>query len=161
MDEIVKATKNYPRFSDGRINYKDQRVCYVVSTVVIADDYVLLLERSKDVSSYPETINGVSGFIDQLDLTLEDIVKKELKEEVKAPLEKIQNIKIGEQIIQTDEDIGKEWRVYPVTVQFKEKFKPKINWENKSAKWYKTSDAQNLKLMPGFGEVLEYALKMR
>lgn len=161
MDEIAQQTKNYPRFPDGRINYSHERVCFVINCVVVAGDEILLTRRGQDVLAYPEATNGISGFIDRTDMSLEEQAKLELSEELKAPLDKITQLYISEPFIQTDEEIGREWHIYAVLAEFTQKFKPAINWENKEAKWHKIDEAKQLDLMKGFRETLETALNLR
>ena len=58
MQHIRDLTANYPRFEDGRINYTDERVCFVLNCVVVSGDQVLLTKRSAEVIAYPELIKA-------------------------------------------------------------------------------------------------------
>ena len=82
MQRIRDLTTDYPRFEDGRVNYTDERVCFVLNCVVLSGDQVLLTKRSAEVIAYPELINGISGFIDNPNLSIEDIAYGELAEEI-------------------------------------------------------------------------------
>lgn len=161
MKDIVEATYGYQKFPDGRIDYTNERVCYVLNCTVVAGDKVLLTRRSSDVIAYPGTINGVSGFIDDTSTTIEEIAKQELVEELDAPLEKLKYLKISEPLIQVDEEINREWHVYAVLAEFSEEFIPLTNWENKSAEWFVIRDVPSMKLMRGFLETFRAALKLR
>ena len=164
MDEVTriqKLTAGYPRFADGRIDYSNERVCFVLNCVVVSGNWVLLTKRSDKVIAYPGAINGISGFIDNTSVRLEELAKNELSEEVAAPIKEIQALKISQPFIQVDDKINREWHVYAVLVEFSRKFKPSINWENKQAKWYKIAEARSLELLPGFAETMDAALKMR
>ena len=82
MRHIRDLTAGYPRFEDGRVNYTDERVCFVLNCVVVSDDQILLTKRSSEVIAYPGLVNGISGFIDNPNLSIEDIAYSELAEEV-------------------------------------------------------------------------------
>jgi hypothetical protein len=161
MERIKEITKNYARFKDGRIDYSNERICFVLNCVVVAGNKVLLTKRSSEVIAYPNTLSGVSGFIDKTDISILDQAKLELVEEVGAPLQKITRLKTSQPFIQVDDSINREWHVFAVLVEFSEIFTPKTNWENKSADWYELDSLNSIKLMPGFPETLSTALKLR
>ncbi len=161
MQEIAQAIKNYPKFTDGRIDYTNERVCYVLNCVVVSGNKVLLTQRGADVVAYPNTLNGVSGFIDDTTKTLEEIARQELIEELNAPLDKLEYISISEPFIQIDNKINREWHVYAVLVEFTNIFKPTTNWENKSAEWFLIKDVPNMELMWGFLKTFQTAIKLR
>jgi isopentenyldiphosphate isomerase len=161
INQIQKTTKNYPRFEDGRIDYTDERVCFVLNCVIVYKDQVLLTKRSADVIAYPNTINGVSGFIDQTDISIEDLARNELSEELEAPLNKLTKLIVSQPFIQNDPDINREWHVYAVLVEFSKKFQPKTNWENKTAKWFDITSIHEMQLMRGFPETVNIALSLK
>lgn len=161
MDEIRTVTEKYPRFPDGRIDYSKERTCFVLNCVVISGSKILLTKRSADVIAYPNTINGISGFIDRTDISIERQAHIELIEELEAPTESIIYLKVSEPFIQIDNSINREWHVYAVLVEFPELFVPQTNWENKSAEWYEIDTAKEMELMPGFQETLSTALTLR
>jgi hypothetical protein len=161
MDEISQKTADYPRFADGRIDYSKERICFVLNCVVVCGDEVLLTRRSQGVLAYPGTLNGVSGFIDRTDISVEEQARIELEEELCAPLDQIERMVVDKPFTQEAKEINREWHVYAVLVEFKQKFSPKINWENKEVGWHSINDARHLKLMPGFGETLDRALALR
>lgn len=160
MRHIARLTVSCPRFVDGRIDYANERVCFVLNCVVVSGERVLLTKRGAKVIAYPNTISGVSGFIDNMSKTLEEIAQQELTEELGAPLERLRRLVAAESIVQIDDDINREWHVYPVLAEFAEEFAPRINWENKSAAWYDIADVPRMELMRGFREVFEVALRM-
>lgn len=161
IKEVKRATKSYPRFADGRIDYSNERICFVLNCVVMCGNKILLTKRSADVVAYPNTINGISGFIDRTDMSIEDLAKNELIEELDAPTETIDNLAVGVPFVQVDNSINREWRVTAVLVEFSQPFEPKVNWENKSARWYELDKVSDMVLMRGFPETLEKALKLR
>lgn len=154
---IIDLISTYPKFDDGRIDYSDVRVCPVVNCVVRCGEMVLLTRRGEDVIAYPNTINGISGFIDEIK-PLEDVLYQELSEEVGLEKRAVKQLKIFPEIIQVDDEINREWHVYPALATIDNMFEPKINWENKEAVWMTIDEAKSQELMPGFREVLETAI---
>lgn len=161
MEEIRAATARYPRFKDGRIDYTNESVCFVINCVVAVGPEVLLVHRSADVIACPNTFSGVSGFIDQTGITLEQHALLELAQELDAPLALIGSLQIGEELVQPDASIGREWHVRPALVEFDEKFEPRTNWENKTATWHNIEEVHSMELMPGFAETFAAALALR
>jgi 8-oxo-dGTP pyrophosphatase MutT (NUDIX family) len=161
MEEIRAATAQYPRFEDGRIDYTNEPVCFVINSVVAVGPEVLLVHRSAHVIAYPNTFSGVSGFIDRTGITLEQHALLELTEELDAPLALIRSLQISEELVQPDASIGREWHVRAALVEFSEKFEPRTNWENKTAAWFLIEEVRKMELMPGFAETFEAALALR
>jgi ADP-ribose pyrophosphatase YjhB (NUDIX family) len=150
--------KRYPKFKDGRVDYTNERVCPVVNCVVMCGDKVLLTERGPDVIAYPNTWNGVSGFIDTFD-SLEKIVSEELNEELCLDPKDIKELTVLDELLQVDDNINREWHVFPVLAVVDRQFKPKTNWENKTAHWLSVSDVRKRDLLPGFEAVLDAVLE--
>lgn len=157
-EDITNHISTYPKFDDGRINYSDARVCPVVNCVVRCGDMVLMTRRGEEVIAYPNTINGISGFIDEIK-PLEEVVYQELSEEVGLSKEAVKDLKIFPKIVQADNELDREWHVYPALANVDEMFEPKINWENKEAEWMTIERAKSQKLMWGFREVLDTVLR--
>jgi len=155
--ELRERIEKYPKFEDGRIDYTSERVCPVVNCVIVCGDKVLLTERGADLIAYPNTWNGVSGFIDTLE-ALEDIVRNELTEELGVNLDDVEEMRILSELVQIDESINREWRVYPVLIRVSEQFSPVVNWENKSAHWLTVNEVRQQDLLPGFEPVLDAVL---
>lgn len=157
-EEIKEFLKDYPRFADGRVDYTHARICFVISCTVVFDDEVLLTYRSADVIAYPNTWNGISGFIDEIK-PLEDIITNELAEEVNIQSDDINVIKIMPLMIQTDDEINREWRVFPVFVELSRRPTVMTNWENKEAKWIPLGHVENLALLPVYVETFQTVMK--
>ena len=160
MDEIAELTKFYPHFADGRIDYTNERVCPVINCTVLCGNEVLLAYRSAEVIAYPETWNGISGFIDELQ-PLESIIKEELLREVNIHEEDIKGISLFDKLIQEDEAINREWHVYPMLVELKRKPLVKTNWEHKEAKWVAKDKVLKLALMPFYAETFKIVMEGR
>lgn len=156
--EMRKIIGEYPTFDDGRIDYTVERICPVLNCVVLCGDKILLTERGADVIAYPNTWNGVSGFIDTVE-PLEDIVRTELSEELGLSPDNITELKVLSELVQIDDEINREWHVYPVFVHVREQFSPVVNWENKSAHWLSVDEVRDHDLLPGFEPVLDAVLE--
>lgn len=104
--DTIDLISTYPKFDDGRINYSNVRVCPVVNCVVRCGDMVLMTRRGEDVLAYPNTVNGVSGFIDEIK-SLEDVVYQELIEEVGLRKEDVKELNIFTKIVQTDDELNR------------------------------------------------------
>lgn len=118
---------------------------------------ILLTRRGENVIAYPNTINGISGFIDEIK-PLDMVVYQELSEEVGLDRTDVGELKVFPEIVQVDSEINREWHVYPALAIVDEMFEPKINWENKEAVWMTVEEARSQDLMWGFREVLETVL---
>ncbi len=154
MQEIADQTNGYPRFADGRIDYSNEKMCFVVNCTTVCGDSVLLTHRSSSVIAYPNTWNGISGFIDNIKPLIE-IVADELKEEAGIADSDIYKIKIYNKMVQVDDTINREWHVYPAIAWLNSKVDPRINWENKAIEWISINDVVKLNLMPGYRQVFE------
>ena len=165
MDKHVRrikaATANYPRFPDGRIDYTNEKVCFVLNCVVMFKNEILLTLRGENVIVYRNTFSGVSGFIDAMNLSIREQAILELQEEVSMPSVLIRSLQISEPFVQYDKEIGREWHVLAVLVESSKKFSPVTNWENKSVEWHQLSEIDHLDLSPGFPETLQIALRLR
>ena len=161
MQHVRDLTADYPRFEDGRVNYTDERVCFVLNCVVVSGDQVLLTKRSSEVIAYPELVNGISGFIDNPNLSIEDIAYGELAEEIGISGQHIINMKLSQPFVQIDQQLDREWHVIAILVELASTVTPRLNWENKSAAWFNLEEVPKMKLMPGFAETVGAALAMR
>lgn len=157
MDEVEQLTKNYPRFADGRIDYTHARACAVLNCTVVYRDEVLLAFRGKNLIAYPETWNGISGFIDEIK-PFDEIVRDELAEEVNIQPDAIAEIIIRPKMVQVDEAIDREWHVWPVLVVLGHIPDIKTNWENKEVKWVAKDEVLGLMLMPFYAETFRAAI---
>jgi isopentenyldiphosphate isomerase len=157
---LKRVTADYPRFADGRIDYSTARVCPVLNCTILYNDEVLLTHRSKNVIAYPETWNGISGFIDEIK-PLENIIRAELAEEVNIVAGDILRITFRDLMIQADDAINREWHVIPVLAELARRPNVRTNWENKEAKWVKKTDVLRLPLMPFYAETFIAAMEDR
>jgi isopentenyldiphosphate isomerase len=136
----------------GQIDYTNARWAPVINCVLRFDGKILLVQRSGELNFYPSYWNGISGFLDD-QKSLNQKVFEELKEELGIPRAKIKKIQLGEIFDQEEPKYKKTWIVHPVLVDVKTN-KIKLDWEAKNYKWLTLSEAEKLKLLPGFDKVL-------
>jgi NADH pyrophosphatase NudC (nudix superfamily) len=149
-----------PKFvpKPGQTDYTDIRYCPVINCVVTHKGKVLLVHRSADLRLYPDTWNGISGFLDDAQ-DIEDKAREELLEEAHIEASQIASIKHGKVLIQDDQDYQKTWIVFPLLMRVNtDKFK--LSWEAQDAQWFKPAEVTKLKLVPGFPEVFEQFRKV-
>ncbi len=144
----------YPKFKDGRIDYSHTDSALVVDIVIEYKDEILILKRSDKVNTYKNFWMVPAGYMDQL-ISVEEQVKKELKEETGIEGINIENIKIGEIIKKHDPTIPKTWYIIPVLVTLKHKPEIILDWEHTEYKWVKISDLSKYKTVPGLSDVIK------
>ena len=113
LDDVAKKLLDiYPKFDDGRVNFVDQRIRYILNCIVVCNNQILVARRGANVAAYPNTLNGISGYIDQPKKSIEDLALIELREEAGAPTGC--ELKVGDMLTYVDDEIGIEWRIYPI-----------------------------------------------
>jgi len=136
----------------GQVDYTNIRYCPTINCVVTYKGKVLLVKRSSELRLYPNYWNGISGFLDDHQ-AIEKKVKEELLEEVNIDETQIASIKLGKVLVQEGKKYQKTWFVLPVLVEVKnEAFE--LDYEAQEAKWIDPKHAKDLKLLPGFSEIL-------
>lgn len=151
---------NEPKFTPkpGQTDYTNIRYAPVINTVVANDGKVLLVRRNPTMRLYPGHWNGISGFLDDSS-SVEDKALGELSEELGLASSDIKSLERGQVLVQEAPEYGKTWIVFPVFVRV-EATNFKLDWEAQEARWFSLGEARNLKLVPGFGEVLAQFSKM-
>lgn len=141
------------RLKRGQIDYTKVRWAPVMNCVVKYRDKILVVQRSKELNFYPGYWNGISGFLDDK-RSFEQKVKDELWEELGIPRRMIKKIRLCEIFHQEAPRYKKTWIVHPVLVEVNTN-KIKLDWEAINYRWIKLNEAQKLKLLPGFDQVLK------
>jgi len=147
----MKTNKFKPK--QGQVDYTNIRWTPVINCVLKYGGKILLVQRSKKLNFYPGYWNGVSGFLDD-QRSLKEKVFNEIREELGIAKNKIRSIKLGEIFDQEEKKYKKTWIVHPVLVEVKTD-KIKIDWEAENFKWVTFAEAEKLKLLPGFDNVLK------
>lgn len=137
----------------GQVDFTSARWAPVMNCVLKYKDKLLVVQRSKNLNFYPGYWNGVSGFLDD-QRSLREKVADELREELGLSKNNIKQIRLGEIFDQEEPKYKKTWIVHPVAVEVKTD-KVKLDWEARNYRWITLKEAQSLKLLPGFDEVLK------
>ena len=137
----------------GQVDYSNARWAPIINCVLRHNGKILLLRRSSNLRFYPGFWNGVSGFLDD-HKSLKEKVTEEIFEELGLPKSRIKKIVLGEIFDQEAPKYKKTWIVHPILVEV-DGGKIKLDWESRDFKWVALVEAKKMKLLPGFGEVLE------
>lgn len=157
---FVAITKSYPRFADGRINYKDVPVTFGLNCIVVHDQHILLAERSSKVGVFPNHWSGISGYIDTHE-SVADVARRELQEEVGIIDDHIKHLIPGDKVTVSGVTAGAACHIIPVFVELHHKPQLSTNWENTQVSWVPLSHVESYKLVPGFTDLLEAALRVK
>lgn len=141
------------KLKPGQTDYRNVRWAPVINCALKYKNKLLVVQRSKELFFYPGYWNGVSGFLDD-QRSLSQKVSDELKEELGILKNQIKRIQLGEIFDQEEPKYKKTWIVHPVLVEVKTD-RIKLDWKAKNYKWLTIREVKNLKLLPGFDEVLK------
>ncbi len=147
----MKEKKFKPK--KGQVDYTNIRWAPVINCVLKYKGRLLLVQRSKGMKLYPSYWNGLSGFLDD-NKSLKEKVFQELKEEVGLNEKDILSIKIGKIFDQDEPKYKKTWIVHPVLVIIKRN-EIKLDWEAQDYRWVSLKEIKEMKLLPGFDDVLK------
>jgi len=125
----------------------------VATSFLMFKDKILLLRRSKKVSTYKGLWAGVSGSIEKGEKPIERAIK-EIKEETGLKDGEFKLVKKGKFFAFEDENLGIKWVVHPFLFEVKTD-KIKLDWENKEAKWIKVSELKCYKTVPKLREAFK------
>lgn len=137
----------------GQVDYTNARWAPVINCVLIYENKILVVQRSRKLNFYPGYWNGISGFLDDKK-GLNRKVADELKEELGMPKSKIKRVRLGRIFHQEEPKYRKTWIVHPILVEVSTD-QVKLDWEASNYKWITFREAGKLKLLPGFDKVLE------
>ena len=158
VPKIVKGLyKKLPHFKDGRINYIHSNVAAVLTCFLKSEDKILLLKRSNKVRNYKRKWHAIGGYYDELK-SLDEMVKKEIEEEVGMVSENILSLKIGKTYKYKDKKINKTWIVHPVLIKLKNRPKIKLNWEHEKYQWIKPEELKKFDFVPNLDKILKRVL---
>lgn len=151
--------KKEPRFQPkpGQVDFTDVRWAPVVNCVVKYGRKILLVKRSDTLRLYPGYWNGISGFLDDKK-SLEEKVQEELREELGIKKSQIVSIKLGKIFDQEAPKYKKTWIVHPVLVTVSTDAVT-LDWEAREYQWLLPREVWQLKLLPGFEQVLQSFFK--
>ncbi len=102
----------------NQIDFTKTRWAPVINCVLMYENRILLVQRSKSLNFYPNYWNGISGFLDDRK-SLKQKAEKEIKEETGISKRDIKSIKLGEIFLQGEKKYKKTWIVHPILVKVK------------------------------------------
>lgn len=131
----------------------------VVTSFLRYKNKILILKRSNKVGTYQGKWAGISGYLEDDDLTPEIRAKTEIFEEIGLKEQNIKLIKKGNPLEVVDEDKNIIWIVYPFLWEVSTNKGLNLNWENKELRWITSIDEiDNYKTVPKLKEVLKEVL---
>lgn len=106
---------------------------------------------------YPGYWNGISGFLDDK-RSFEEKVRDEIREELGLGGKHIVSIQMGPIFHQEAPTYKKTWIVHPVLVRV-DTDQITLDWEAQNYQWLLPREVMQLKLLPGFDQVLRSFFK--
>lgn len=143
-----------PKFipQPGQIDFSRARWAPVINCVLYCQDQILIVHRSAELNFYPDTWNGISGFLDD-QKSLAEKVEEELSEECGLSADHIISIQTGPVFDQEEPLYHKTWIVHPVLVRLDTQ-KIALDWEGQGYRWVRPREAFAYDLLPGFDQVI-------
>ena len=158
--KIEDFYQTLPHFPDGRIDYRTADVALVVTIFVQYQTKILLLKRSDKVGTYKEKWNAISGYLDEIS-PLEEKILEELEEEIGVTKKDIFHLSFGEPYTLIDNDIHKQFIVYPALAKLNKKSKIRLDWEHSEYCWIEPKNITQFDLIPDLNIGLERVLRTR
>ncbi|MDI6704595.1 MAG: NUDIX domain-containing protein [bacterium] len=128
----------------------------VVTCFLEYDSKILILRRSKKVSTYRKRWAGVSGYIEK-EADTQALI--EIEEETKLRKEDVELIRKGGPLEIIDKEKGIKWWVHPYLFHVKDPGKIEIDWEHTETKWIKPTTINRFKTVPKLKETLDRVWK--
>jgi ADP-ribose pyrophosphatase YjhB (NUDIX family) len=121
----------------------------VVTCFLESDGKILILLRSEKVGTYRGKWGGVAGFIES---TPEQQSLTEIREETGLEAADVSLVKQGDFLTVSDNNLGREWIVYPFLFHVTNASKIKIDWEHREMKWIDPRKLGQFDTVPGLIE---------
>ena len=125
----------------------------VVTVFLTHRHRVLVLKRSKKVSTYKGHWAGVSGYLEsEIPLTQ---AYTEMAEEVGLSRADVTLLSVGKPLEIVDETRDRAWRVHPFLFAVHDPGKIRLDWENLEMRWIRPEELVDLRTVPALKETLE------
>jgi len=124
----------------------------VVTVFLTHRSKILVLKRSREVSTYKGHWAGVSGYLES-----EDPLKQaysEMAEEVGLSKQDVTLVKAGNPLEIVDDAQNRAWRVHPFLFAVHEPDKIRLDWENIEMRWILPAEIVELHAVPALKETL-------
>jgi 8-oxo-dGTP pyrophosphatase MutT (NUDIX family) len=132
---------------------------HAVTSFLESDNEVLILLRSKHVSTYQGKWGGISGVIDD-GRTADEQAILEIKEETGLSGDAVELYKKGDPFVFDDEMLNLRKVIYPYLFHVKDRSRIRIDWEHKELRWIRPEDLENYDTMPKLKETLAQVLSL-
>ena len=129
----------------------------VVTVFLTHRNKVLILKRSRKVSTYKGYWAGVSGYLESEDPL--DQAYTEMAEEVGLNRKDVTLLASGNPLETIDEARGRAWRVHPFLFAVHDPGKIRLDWENTEMRWIRPAELTGLRTVPALREALELVLQ--
>lgn len=132
---IVKEFfEKFPHFQDGRINYSNCKEAVAINIIVKFRSKILILKRSDKVGMAREKWAFIGGHFDELK-TIKEKTLEELYEETGINENQIKEIIFGESYHYFEQEINRDWIIFPVLVRLSEEPNIIMNYEHTDFLW--------------------------
>ena len=133
------------------------KVSDVVTSFLSFDNKILILKRSKKVSTYKGKWAGISGYIE--DEKPLDAAYREIFEELGLKKEDIKLIGRGNILKVKDDDLRTIFYVHPFLFELTSKKDLKLNFEHTQYRWVDKKELEKVETVPQLKEALESCMK--
>ncbi len=127
---------------------------HVVTCFLEHDGKILLLRRSEKVGTYRGKWAGVSGYLEEGHIPLEQAMQ-EIEEETGLNAEDVELVKEGQPLEAVDKELGWKWVVHPFRFAVSRPEKINIDWEHTELRWIDPNDMSKYETVPNLKETWE------
>jgi len=136
----------------GQVDYTNIRYCPVVNVIPVYNGKALFVQRAADLTFYPNYWHCIAGFLDDQQ-SIEEKAHEELGEELGWQAKDIIKLEHGRVVLTEAPEYGKTYLVVPVLATVSQAA-VKLDWEASRAKWFEPREIKELKLLPGFLDIV-------
>jgi len=154
LQGLFEKFKKLPKLPDGRIDFSQAEETPIFLCVVRHGAEVLLLKRSYKVGVYRGWWNAVAGYIDE-PKPIEEHVYQHLQQELGVPPVQVTSLKTGNPYHFYDFVLGKNWLIYPVVVELKDKPAIVLDEEHTAYRWIHPQEISQYDIVPGLYDSLK------
>lgn len=132
----------------GQIDYTNAKTVPVVNCIVVHNNQILLVRRSKKLRFYPDYWHCIAGFMDDEKDALEK-VKEELWEETGVENDSIVRIELVKKVEKYDTRHQRTWIIHFVFMEINTDT-VRLNWEASEYQWVSRDEFARLEPMIPF-----------
>ncbi|MFQ5940650.1 MAG: NUDIX domain-containing protein [Nitrososphaerales archaeon] len=129
----------------------------VVTVFLIHEGKILILRRSRNVSTMRQKWAGISGYVEGNEEVLERAFK-EIREETSLSTNEIELVKTAKSLEVLDKELDTLWIVHPHLVKTS-RTAVKLDWEHDQYRWIDPAEIANYETVPMLKETLQTLLQ--